>query len=545
MLLGIITSGESLTVEFKSGSVTDAEVVAAVCCLANAHGGQLIIGVDDRGAVGGAPPRHGSSTQPSRLVAMVANRTEPPLVVSVESHLVEAVEVLVLGVPVGGGVVATNDGRYLRRALDLHGRPQCLPMRPHEVMSRASSIGVQDYSRVLRPDATMDDLDLTEFARYRDAVSSGGDRSLSDLSPVETLRALNLISAEGQIANGALLLFGRESSIARLLPTHEVAFTELDGLAVRVNEVSRAPLLRAMTELADRVRARSPEDEVQSGLFRVGLPRFADVAFRELIANALVHRDYAVLGATRVEITAHQLTVTNPGGLPEGLTLLNLLTAPPRPRNPSLADAFKRAGLVERVGRGINRVFENQIANGRPAPHFGRSSGIAVVADLRSGPFDIDLAVFLAEERRSGRLFALPELLVLYELRHHSDVSAEHAGELIQLGEDAARDVLLRLVDRGLLQSLAGGRRYALRPSLRGRLGGSSTGRAGRALDRLRQERLVVRHVADHGSITRREAAELCGLELTAAGRLLQRMRIAGTLVVEGERKGARYVLPV
>lgn len=60
------------------------------------------------------------------------------------------------------------------------------------------------------------------------------------------------------------------------------------------------------------------------------------------------------------------LAINSPGGFPDGITIGNLLAAPPQARNPRLAEAFKQAGLVERTGRGINRVFRSQLALGRP-----------------------------------------------------------------------------------------------------------------------------------------------------------------------------------
>lgn len=60
----------------------------------------------------------------------------------------------------------------------------------------------------------------------------------------------------------------------------------------------------------------------------------------------------------------------------------NLLVAPPRPRNPLLADAFKRAGVVERTGRGIDIIFEEQLRNGRPAPSYEQSTPESVVLVL-------------------------------------------------------------------------------------------------------------------------------------------------------------------
>ena len=135
------------------------------------------------------------------------------------------------------------------------------------------------------------------------------------------------------------------------MPTHEIAFQILDGEEVRFNEFSRAPLLRAFEWVETLFKPLNTEREFQSGLFRVPVPRLDHRAFREAIANAITHRDYALRGAVHVRLSGDSLTISNPGGFVEGVTLNNLLTTEPRPRNPALADALKRhrAGGADRA----------------------------------------------------------------------------------------------------------------------------------------------------------------------------------------------------
>ncbi len=125
--------------------------------------------------------------------------------------------------PTATTVVATSEGRYVRRAIDIRGRPQCLPMRPNEVVARAASVGAQDYSRVAIPDASADDLAATEFDRFRELAKVRGDEALAALSDTELLKALDLATIDGRITVGALLLFGRRDAIRRRLPTTSAA----------------------------------------------------------------------------------------------------------------------------------------------------------------------------------------------------------------------------------------------------------------------------------------------------------------------------------
>lgn len=138
----IARRGETLTVEFKAAAINDTELVEAVACLANGSGGLLLIGVADDGSLVGAKPRHGTTTEPSRLEALIAHKTEPSLVAKAQVVAVGDVDVIVVEVPASASVTGTSEGKFVRRAIDVRGNPQCLPMRPHEVVARAGSIGV-------------------------------------------------------------------------------------------------------------------------------------------------------------------------------------------------------------------------------------------------------------------------------------------------------------------------------------------------------------------------------------------------------------------
>ncbi len=542
----LLIERESLTVEFKGRSVNDTELVEAVACLANGSGGTLLVGVDDDGVVVGALPRHGSETVPRRVEALIVNKTEPAVLARCTLAEIDGRDVIVIAVPTASSVVATSDGRYVRRAIDVHGQPQCLPMRPHDVVARAGSVGAQDYSRVVVSGLTFDELSASEFELFRKFVRVGGDDALLNLSNADLLRALDFLNADSQLTVGALLIFGTSTAIASYLPAYEVGFQELDGFEVRASEDGSTPLLRAMVEVTDRVQARNPVEEIEIGFLRVPLPRFADVTIRELIANALVHRDYSANGPTIIEVTKDALVVSNPGGLPEGVTTSNLLTTPPRPRNPALADAFKRAGVVERTSRGINRAFASQLALGRPAPDYSRGTASSVVARVRSGPADKELAGFIAEARRDGQEFSLEDLITLHEIRLERRITTARAAELFQVNQHEARAALNQLADRGLVEARGDGkgRTYHLAAALYDQLGESVQYVRARGFDDIQQEQMVLTFIDRHGSITRRDTSVLCQIEPERASRLLRRLRDEGKLNLLGEKRSSRYVKP-
>ena len=543
LLDDLLAGGESYTVEFKS-DVNDDELIEVVVCLANGDGGWLLLGIADDGSVVGARPRHSATTDGPRVEALIANRTSPALAVDVDVRVRGGSDVVVIRVPKPQSVVATTSGRYVRRAIDVDGKPQCLPMLPHEAQARTTALGAHDLSVLPIGDVTLEDLDPTELERFRNLAGAGGDAVLADLGDADLLSALGFRTVGGELTLGAVLIFGTGEAIRVKVPTHAVTFQALDEFdAVLANRTIHGPLVRVMVELTDAVRPYNPEEELEDGLFRIGLPRYADVAVRELIANALVHRDYSVNGQVREAVEGTTLSVSSPGGFPEGITIDNLLIAPPQARNPLIADAFKRAGLVERTGRGVNRVYRTQLALGRPQPDYSRSTRSWVEARLPAGPADRELAAFTAASARDGRPLDLQTLQVLHEVRSESRITSASAGELLHVASDEARTILNALVERGLLESRGEGkgRTYHLAAELYREIGESAAYVRARGFDPIQQEQMLLTYVAQHGSIRRAEAAELCRLAPDQASRLLRRMVSEGSLRMTGARRTARY----
>ena len=430
--------------EFKSerrGALSDRELVEAVACMANRDDdtdGWVLLGVEDDGEVSGASRRHRSAgTDVFRVQALVSSRTRPALAVNAEVLVLHGKEVLAIRVPKGRAPIGTADGRYLRRALGGDGKPACVPFHFHEMNARQADFGSFDYSAVELPNLGPDALDPLEFARYRRAIreNRGGDEALLALSDLDLAKALGAIRAHnGEVAVRVLglLLFGMAEALATRLPTHEVAFQALAGASVEVNDFLRWPLLRVLEEIEGRARARRREQEMMVGMVRVGVPNYSTVGFREGLANALVHRDYTRNGAVHVQWRETEVVVSNPGGLPEGVRLGNLLVTPPRPRNPLLADALKRAGIVERTARGVDAVFADQIRLGRSTPRYQADAQVGVTLTLSRAAPEMGFVRLLVEEERRNGVLPLSELLLLDRLWRMGDLGVAEAATLTQ-----------------------------------------------------------------------------------------------------------------
>lgn len=545
-----LPSCESLSVEFKSdrSRLPDRELIEALVCLANAEGGELWLGVEDDGTPSGLHTDHHLL---AGLAGMVAARTSPSLNVQAEAVELGGVTVARIQVPKAQGEVATTSGVYLRRRLKHDGTPECVAMLPHERSSRASSFGLLDVSAQPVAGATLADLDPLERERMRQAVQQyGGDRVLLELDD-EALDGALLLTARQ--ADGSrvptltgLLLIGRETSLRQLVPTHELAFQVLAQQAVRFNEFRRFPLLKALDWLETNFRPYNPEEELQVGLFRVPVPKVDLGAFREAVANALVHRDYHGRGAVHVRLEDEALVVSNPGGLVDGVTLANLLVTEPRPRNPALADAMKRIGVVERSGRGVDKIFRGMLKFGRPAPDYSYTTAQSVVLRLPTAEADLDFRRLVVEhERATNAELPIDSLIALAALRASKRVTADELAVQIQRDTASAKRTLEALTEAGLVEAHGAtrGRSYTLSASLYQAAGDKAAYTRQAGFAPIQHEQMVLNYVQQHGQIKRAEVMELCRISTDQAAKLLKKLKDKGAIVQSGKNRGASYTI--
>jgi len=107
--------------------------------------------------------------------------------------------------------------------------------------------------------------------------------------------------------------------------------------------------------------------EIAEGVFRKNIPHFEIEVIRELVANALVHRNYAMQGDIFINLYPNHLEIHSPGRLPLGVTPENILHKSVR-RNEHLAKLFYDLQLMEREGSGYDKIYELLLSSGRPVP---------------------------------------------------------------------------------------------------------------------------------------------------------------------------------
>ena len=532
---------ENMTVEFKSDlkKLSDDVIIESVVAFANTDGGKFFLGVEDNGDITGLHPSH---KDPSKLAAFIANKTIPPVAVQTELMDADDVKYLIVTVPKYTAIVAASNGKVLRRRIKLDGEPENIPMYPYEMNTRLSSLRMLDYSAQPVPEAVYSDLDPVEREHLRNIIQNyHGEKNLLDLDDTELDLALRLAVEQ----NGAfvptycgMLLIGRRERLSTLVPTAEAAFQELQGTDVAVNESFVLPILTAFEKIESYMDARNHTEEMEEGLFRISIPDFDKRAFREAVVNAFCHRDYTMLGRVRVLLDDDGLTISNPGGFIEGVTIENLLTAEPHGRNPALADVLKRIGLAERTGRGVDRIFEGSLSYGKSLPDYSESNTNQVKLFIPKSLPDKAFIKMIAEEFSSQNFYAKDTMKSNRRLR---------IGELaymIHLNEYKVRTTVEKLVESGLVEADGNGnsRAYILSAALYKNADNVIGYVRQTGIDRIRYPELVLKFAKNNqGKVTRKDVMQLLHLNQGQAYRLLVKMTEEGKLLLVGKGKFAYY----
>ena len=541
---------ETLTIEFKSDikKLSDSEIFEAVVAFANTEGGELYLGIEDNGEVTGVHKAHENTTTVS---AFIANNTVPP--VPVRAEIVEdTLPVLKISVPKSySGITATVSGKTLHRQLKANGEPENVPMYPTTFVTRLSDLRLLDYSAMPLLESSLEDFDPLEVERLRQLVTTyNGEKNLLDLTDEDLFKALGLVR---ELNNSlyptitGILLIGKVEAIKRHVPTHAAVFQVLEGTEVRNNDDYVLPLLQTIERLNNNLAARNPEQEIEMGLFRFAIPEFDKRAIREALVNAFSHRDYSKMGRVRVTISDEGLTIANPGGFIEGVSINNLLTAEPHGRNPQLADALKRIGLAERTGRGIDRIYEGSLIFGRPLPDYSASTSVTVSLFIQRSKPDRQIAQLVAnEQNRLGRPLSLNTLLVLNTLKDIPKSTVNQLSKAINISETAVKGILDTSIEAGIVEGFGNGknRTYILSPKVYR----TQTGKIGYVrqvdIDETRYPELIINLAKNTEFLSRADVIQLLHVSPSKAYTLLKKLVAQGVLepVNKGHYAKYRYV---
>jgi len=236
------------------------------------------------------------------------------------------------------------------------------------------------WDRIVEQNATLDDIDDVTIELFKkEAVKAGRLLDISALSTKELLKKLRLLTGKG-LTNASLVLFGKDPG--EFYPNLFVKIGRFGNSVVdmRFQEVVEGNLFQMLHDVMEQLEKKFLIKPVRfEGLRRIEELEYPVPALREMLLNALVHRNY--MGSmTQLKVMDTRLSLWNAGTLPVELTVEKLFSLHESyPRNPLIADICYKAGYIDSWGRGIERIMDTCKQAGLPEPIFEeRSGGVAV-----------------------------------------------------------------------------------------------------------------------------------------------------------------------
>ncbi len=515
--------------------------------MANTDGGWLFLGVEDDGTPTGVDNQHKNSQY---MESSIQDNTLPSLFVRTHMEEWDGKLVLAIEVPISRQLMMTSQGKYLRRRIKRDGTPETVALKPYEILQRLSYIQALDPSAQVIEDLPAEiALSPLERERMRNMIRIyHGDTTLLELSDNELDRALGFVRERNKVwypTIAGLLMIGHETYIRQYVPSHEILFQVLDGVNVLANPPAmHASLLQTFEKVDLLFQSRIVEQELQIGMFRVPIPNYEKDAFREGFVNALVHRDYFRMGAVQVQLQRASLSISSPGGFPEGISPDNILTAAPTPRNVLLAEAAKRIGLAERTGRGIDKIYTVMLRSGHAIPDYSSSGNTAVVLRLNSAELDENyIKMIISEEERLQKTIPVDALIVLSVLKTERRATIKLLSTKIQRPISDTRSVVEWLIELGMVEGF--GNSSARRYMLSSKVYSITNNKAGytrqRGWDTMQERELILTHLNKYSKITREDVVELCRCTPNHASWLLRQLVNDKMIQLCGAGRGAFY----
>ncbi len=356
---------ENQHIEFKQ-SWRD-EYLQYICGFANAQGGTLYIGIDDKGEVCGIKNAH-------TLLENLPNQINQTmgLLAQVDLHVDEEKEYISIHVEPSDQAISYRGKFYYRSGSTLQ---EMNGVALTDFLFRKNNT---TWDQSIVEEATLNELDAESVDYFvRKAVDAQRlDASVRELSHIQLLRKLKLVNHEDQLTMAALLLFGKDIEKWNLMASFRIGRFQQSQANLLFQDNIVCPLIHMPERVLWTLRSRYLVAPIHyEGLQRVEPLEIPEDALREMVCNAIVHKNY--LGPhIQMRVWDDKIELWNFGELPYNYTIEKLLqTHESYPRNPLIAQIFYLAGLIEQWGRGYEKIHDAFVREHLMQPTFEQARG--------------------------------------------------------------------------------------------------------------------------------------------------------------------------
>lgn len=515
------------------------EMARDVVAFANLKGGFLFVGIVD-GTKEVNPDFKYDNQKVFDLIKQVQDRTFPTITLIPHTLKVDGCELLLLEIPFSNQMHRTSRGEFLIRSNDGN-----RPIEPYEMSTILAEKGMIVYDQQTWKVGS-DWIDPKRLARLRDLIEAKNSESpYLDKTDEDLLDSLGMTREENdgiQPTTTGLLFIGNDRAL-RELPYYQVKYIHYFSDGTYRPYEYKGNIVEVAEACFNQLKAEIKQKEFVFGLFREYVEDYSEIVIRELLINALAHRD--ISRQQIIEIRKYDdggyLEIESPGTFPDGVTVDNYLRKT-NPRNPNIMDILREIGLAEKAGSGFDKIFTDLLKKGKalPIPEETETSVIIRIKAEVTTEKLIELSLLYENQTKKG--LKLDHLLVLREIVAHGKVKLQDLEKRTDIGEYRLRTLLKQLEEQELIEASGktSGTSYLLHISKRKNIEEKVDYVLQKKQIKARQKEAILRYIDEIGKINNPEARVLLKLsdkDAALVSKLFRSLQDSGDIIIL-EQKG-------
>lgn len=409
------------------------EYLKAVCGFANAQGGIIFIGKDDNGNVTGI-------NDYKKLMDEIPNKVKDLMGILVDVNLHDENGLFYLEIITQPYAVPISlRGRYYYRSGST--KQELIGTALTDYLLRKSG---KTWDEVAEHNATIEDIDDDSLKFYITAsLHAGRIADVEGLSKEDLLAKLRLTDDTGNIKRAAIVLFGKNPARFYNNCVVKIGRFGINSSELKFQEIVEGNIIQMLKEVPEQLNRKFLIKKISfEGMQRIERGEYPVAALREMLLNALVHRNYLGSSVVQMRIFDNYINIWNEGELPPGISLDALKRQhPSRPRNLLIADVCFKGGYIDAWGSGTLKIFSTCKEAGLPDPEIIEQDGGVLVTLFKNKYNTEQLQKLGLNERQING--------ILYALEKGSIKSANYQ-KINTIGRTIATEDLKQLVDLGI-----------------------------------------------------------------------------------------------
>ena len=428
-----VYTAETKTIEFKREYTKS--ILKTVSAFSNFHDGEIIIGVDDDFNIIGVDDVVQIKLN---LENAINDNITPRPYYEIQEEFVQGKTVIILKVYLGENTPYLYDNKAYKR---MDTSTVVVDRYDYEVLILKGRN--QSYDELIYKDDNLKFEYLNK--KLREKLDLG-------IISQDILKTLGLIKND-KFTNAAAMLSDNNP-----LKVSGVSLIRFEGNSV--TNIKDRVMLRniSLLEVFDKsiefYHKHINTSEIIKGAYRQTIEEIPFVAYREALANSIVHRDYIIESDIKIEIYDNRIEIISPGGLPIGITEEEYLDGRISvPRNKIITDIFQRLGIIERLATGIRRIREYyKDYKNKPEFIISKNTITVILPNVRFRT--------KTDERMNERMNELSEdeEKVINFLLENNQISRIKVEDLLSLKKTFSVKVLNGLIEKDIIERIGRGK---------------------------------------------------------------------------------------